>query len=494
MSHYIKHPEAIWTTIKKPFTDPVDWLHDVGETVYDTAIAPTKLIADTVGNFSPKGKEFLRAPTYDELGKPGQAFADRIDAKNAILPADWRPYAQPIESALMNFIPGVGPWASAAFNTAYEGGKQQQQNKGFDWGDFGKNAAINFGTAAITQGASKLLSNADKVNAFKTGSAGMHVGTEAANPAGAGKGVFSSFSNLDDAANVGKAAQLANSTTNSANALSAIGAIPSTVSAAEGPMTAGNTLNSFGAGLNEGAAPNLGSSTSSISDAARLQSSGTGFADTAYKAAVNSGKVLGTQVLADTLAPQGNQAISGAMDGFGGDGSHQYQPQWGDVLNAFGGQELNTPNSSGYRIDDKALNSMIDRLSANSYLQQNQARDSAFPAGQYQADLNTPYANRLNEINSGTTQSYNDLIDQVNNANRYYSIIDSNPGLTSEQLDTFLQNPNGGALGDFYVGPDQQDFFKGINPLGPNNTSLTSGGNFTVTPVKNGATPTPFIL
>lgn len=425
MSHYIKNPEAIWTTIKKPFTDPVDWLHDVGETVYDTVTAPTRLLTDTIGNFSPKGKEVLRLPTYDEWGKPGQMFADRIDARNSILPADWRPYAQPIESALLNFIPGVGPMVSAAFNTAYQGGKQQQLNKGFDWGKFGQQAATNFGTAGLTMGANSILNNANQARQSANTLANFNT-------------------NLPGVS--GNTSSALNSTVNAAKA--------STQGAA-------NALSRF-----------PGSSFSVTPAAFNVQTSGLG--DKLYDTSVNATKDLGTSVLSDTLAPKEVTPISGAMDQFSVDGTQTpgYGYQFGDILNAFGGKEITNPNASGPRIDSTALDTIMQRLSANNYLQQMGVRDTSLPAGQWTPDLNTPYNKQLKNINEGTNQAYNDLQNEVGNYNKYYSVMDANPGLTNEQLNNYIKNPDTGLMGNFRVPSDQFDFFRTLKPLTPLNTSL----------------------
>lgn len=386
-------------------------------------------------------------PTWDDLGTPGKAFAQQVDQQNKVLPDSFQPYAQPVEAAALSLF---NPFAGAAFQTAYGGGKQQELNKGFDWGEFGKDAAINFGTAAVSSGANKLLSNANAASAAKTAAASPTSATSA----------FNASNNLDSlvgntASNFAPNVTSSALTANSANALSGVGAIPSAVSA----------LDSFSAPFNS-------SSQSLIPKAQSLQSSGIG--DAAYKTGINTGKTLVNNSITDTLAPKGTQPISGALDGFGdtGGSGSAYQSQWGDILNAFGGNEINTANPNGQRIDSTAFNSAVDRLGANSYLQKTQARDTSLPAGQYQPDQNTPYANRLSEIDKGSTQSYTDLVDQVNNANRYYSIIDSNPGLKAEDLDAYLADPSQGVLGNFRVAPEQADYFKGLRTLGPSNMSL----------------------
>jgi len=426
MSHYVKHPEAIFKTISRPFTDPVKWLHNVGETLYDSNpfIAGTKLVSDTIGNFSPKGKEIFRMPTYDELGKPGQAFADRIDAKNSILPASWRPYAQPLESLALSVF---NPFAGAAFNTAYQGGKQQQENKGFDWGRLGKDAAINFGTAGLQAGANQLISNAN-------------------NAASAAKNA-ATLSNFNTG--LGATNSVTNAGVNAANA------------ARQGALSAFN---------NPGAIANT--SFSAIPSAVAVNSSGAG--DVAYKAAVNTGKEVGSQAIAATLAPPQQQPIAGVMNNFQpvDKGSTRPTLQWGDLLNAFGGSGLDKPNPNGYRIGDSDINDMTIRLGANNYLQQQQAKDKALPAGQFQAWQNTPYANRLNEIQAGSDQSIQDLLKEADNYNNYYRVIDANQGLTNDQLDAYIKDPTTGVLGDFQVPQDQWDYFRNLRPLGPQTTSL----------------------
>lgn len=504
--------------------------------------------------------KMFTAPNWDTMGRPGEAFAERVDNMNKIFPSVLQPYAQPLEAFALNFVPGAGPLLSAGYNTAYQAGKQQQQNKGVDWGEIGKNAAINFGTAGLTMGANKLISMAKtsseataaaraaagpsnfsptaslKGGADAVGSAALdpfsqlartaptdafsQFGTSAATPGfagntasnlysnsvnafnsypkysmstgfeanmadqvGSGKGVFNEFSPMGDSNSYigsevyGKGLSDVKNAVSSEEALNAIGMHASPLDARQGPQTVGNSLRSVGA---PDQTPRLGSSMSNLPAASAVQSSGIGNAaynttantgNTLLNATIRTGESLGKNALASTLAPN-TQPIAGALDNFGNPIDGQYSTQWGDVLNAFGGSEINTPNPEGYRINNDAMNKMIDRLGANTYLQQSQARDQAIPAGQFQSEQNTPYANRLSSINKGADQSYKDLAEQVNNANRYYSVIDSNPGLNPEDLDKFLADPSTGVLGQFRVPTDQLDYFKGIRTLGPQNMSL----------------------
>lgn len=419
MSHFF---EDVGNVITAPFRAIGGFVsgnpkyNSIGD-LYDKTIGPENPIADTFNNEGlNKAARLFSAPSWDALGKPGEAFANFIDTQNSILPADWRPYAQPVESALLNFIPGVGPLVSAAYNTAYQGGVQQRDNKGFDWGELGKNAAINFGTAAATMGANSLVSNANNAaNASK----------DAATLAN-----FNAATNQASGTSSALSSTAANAARNTQGALAAFS--PSAV-------TPAMTL------INGGVGAATGASTPTFSNANTVASSGSNIGDFAYKSAVNSAPKLVNEALTSTLAPQGTQPISGVMNGFSATPSLQTgapTQQWGALLNAFGGDEGNTPNPNGPRYDETAINNAVVRLGANNYLQQSQARDTALPAGQYTPEQNTPYANRLDEINKGTDQSYQDLRSQIDNANNYYGFLDTNPGLTTEQLDTYINNPD----------------------------------------------------
>lgn len=448
-------------------------------------------------------------PSWQDWGKPGQAFSSLVDQGNKALPSVFQPFAQPAEALALSLF---NPYAGAAFQTAYQGGKQQEANKGFDWGELGKNAAINFGTAGVADFANKAISGA---NAARAASGPFSV-------SGAGKAATGSLDSIlgdvgTSAATPGFAANTATAlAANSGNAFNAIGAIPAATSA----------LSGFNPGL-------VGHSQSLVSNANALQGSGTGsaaydplaykntVADSLYNTAVKSTTPLANNALTATLAPQGSSPVSGTFDGFSSEASPVNAgvgsgTQWGDILNAFGGDEINNPNPNGPRIDATAFNSMVDRLGANNFLQQNQARDVALPAGQYQPELNTPYANRLSEINKGSTQSYSDLVDQVNNANRYYGLIDttpgltpetldaylndptaiskvnnanqyysminSNPGLTADQIDAYIANPSSGLIGNFTVNPDQASQFAGLTHPEYPNSNFAAGNIYPVPP------------
>lgn len=394
--------------------------------------------------------KLAQAPSWDTMQTPLAAFSERVDTVNKVLPEVVQPYAVPVETAALGL---VNPFLGASFNTAYNAGNNQAQPGEFDWGKFGKDAAVNFGTAALASGANKLISNANKATAAKTYNPGPANFSEAATL----KGGADIPNALDNFGQLGQSS----ATQGFANTASSTSSIPSLASSG---VT--SSLSSFQPSYNT-------SSTSTIPQASALQSSGN-LGDKLYQAGVRTTQGVGSSALASTLAPVGAEPISGSTDNLSSSDASLYTPQYGDVLNAFGGEELNTPNANGYRIDDAAFQRMTDRLGANSYLQQSQARDSFIPAGQVEQEPNTPYSNRIKQINSGTQQSYKDLLDQKNNANKYYSLIDSNPGLTPEELDAFLRDKSSGTLGQFRVAPEQMGYFDNIRSLSPQNTSLVN--------------------
>lgn len=467
MSHFF---EDVGNVVSAPFKGTYGLLtnnpkyNSIGD-IYNQTVGDSNSLADVFQNEGlNKASKIFSLPSWDELGKPGQAFSTFIDRQNSVLPADWRQYAQPVESALLNFVPGAGPLLSAGFNTAYQGGKQQEQNKGFDWGDFGKNAAVNFGTAAIQTGANSLLNNAKAASSLKafegTPSSVASAGNSAINSNVLGAFNPASVAGASAATPGFAATSAANLASNSANALGSIGAnIPQAVSAGS------SALNAFNTPFNSST-----QSDSLLPKAQQVQASGLG--DKVYNNAIQPVANVAKEDIVSSLAPTANRPISSSLDGFGSTGGGNSSLQYGDLLNAFGGDEINKPNPNGNRIDSTALDQIGQRLGANVYLQQNQARDAALPAGQYQAAQNTPYANRLSEIGKGADQEFSDLLDQVGNANKYYSIIDSNPGITTDQLDQYLNDPSSGLIGNFSVPQEQSSFFQGLRPLNPTNSSL----------------------
>lgn len=393
----------------------------------------------------------FQAPSWEELGKPAQAFSSSVDQKNKALPSVLQPYAQPVEAIALS---AFNPYAGAAFNTAYQAGQNQAQPGAFDWGALGKDAALNFGTAALASGANKLVSNANQANTAKAATENFGVPSLTHSYDSAIPGVSPGFAGTNAAPlNFSFPSQ---------------GGASTSIFSSFNPKSSALDFSSSGGGALQG----INATESALPVTSSSQApSGQGI----YKSAVNAvGKNLGPQALAATLAPQGNQPISGSFDQFApvDTGAAGSGVQYGDLLNAFGGPEGNIANPGGPRYGEQSINDAVSRLGANNYFQQTEARDKALPAGQYTAPQNTPYANRLSEINKGTDQSYQDLMDQIQNANNYFGIIDSNPGLTADDLNKYLQDPNSGVLGSFTVPQESIPYLQNIKPVGLQNSSL----------------------
>lgn len=123
--------------------------------------------------------------------KPAQTFAENVDYANSAFPRALRPYAPQIEAVALSMF---SPWAGAAFTTSYNAGKRQQASDSWDWDALAKDAAINFGTAAVASAAKGIqagqAADASKASAQANGltmSQGFDA-TSAANPAGYSQG------------------------------------------------------------------------------------------------------------------------------------------------------------------------------------------------------------------------------------------------------------------------------------------------------------------
>ena len=342
-------------------------LKSVAKGLTDIVSLPAETI---LGKFNP-------IPTWDEMQRPGEWFSGYADD----ILGGAAPY---VGTALTAF---GHPWAGAAFNTAYSGGKAQEAGQ-VDWGSLGKEAAVNFGTAAVADWAKN--------------------------------------------ANVPK---------------------PST----DTPSAIAGFNQGQSSALASSAAPSMpGASKDLTATAYKLASSGGG----ALKAATTKAAPgLANQALTATLTPD-TQPIAGVNEATSsGINAAADKSRWGDVLGAFGGQELNTANPSGPRIGQDAVNRGVERLGANAYLQQNEKRDKFIPTGQVAPTENTPYGNQLSDVQASTNQAYKDYSEQVMNANKYYAMIDANPGRLDEtQMNNWLANPQ-------TVPVSLQDYFKGLKPL-----------------------------
>jgi hypothetical protein len=403
-------------------------------------------------------------PSWDELGKPAEAFYNEFNDGAGILPPSWRQYAAPVVGAALNFVPGVGPLLSAGFNTAYNAGNMQANQKGMDWGAIGKDAAINFGTAALQMGASKALKGAQSAQsskAFASGSPSVagsefSMGAGLREPVGSslGRGALDSFDLSSElgrnsvginAAQFAKDSATALSSAKSANAIT----MPSGASATATPAIT----------------PQAAYSPTVVDKA--YNKALEGFTPEAQAKSQAVG--IGQQMLTDTLAPQGTQPIAGDFEGAGMMGVGGYQPGT-DVLGAFGDPQMFTPNASGKRIDAAALERMTQNLGTNAYLQQRDVQDKFVPTGQTEPEPNTPYNRSYTQVNKNQDQAYQDLLKQTDNWNAYYGIQDVNPSFTDEMMQQYIDNPELRPMAQ--VDGKPMDLFQGITMPNLYNTSF----------------------
>lgn len=313
------------------------------------------------------------------------------------------------------------------------------------------------------------------VDILKTGAIGALSGF------GAGNAASGALSGFQGAAGQGLGAQLGGAvkgalgftpTSSSPSLLTPSGPNPfaqAGTSIANGPVSlaGANPFASGASALGGFGVPSLASSTSAslsaVPSASATQSSGLKNAFESFNKVNN---------VANTLSPN-TAPISGAGNDAGGGilGGGSF----GNVnaLAAFGGNELGKANPGGPRIDQGSFDSIVNRLNANNYLQNTQARDQFNPAGQFESSQNTPYAGRLSEIDKGYDQTYKDLVSQANNYNKYYDVLDTNSGVTPDQLNTYLTGQGDqGVLGNFSIDPTMMEYLKSIKPIQPFNSSL----------------------
>lgn len=465
---------------------------------YDYTVGPNNPVSsglDAMGFHKAAG--LVAAPSWDELARPAQAFANDFDQKAGILPPSWRQYAEPVVAAALNFIPGVGPLISAGFSTAYNAGNMQRNQKGMDWGKVGVDAAKNFGTAAIQMGASKLLSNAQtsQMNNLRSAQAGA-----AATPAGVGAPTGAGTMASARAASMPLGGSPVNVPISQSGSMMGQGFLTSQAAndAAVGLQGAGALRNSISQGSAlEGfnnpmtntslPSPNVSSipKVAGSSASAMTSSQGQSYSpsdtpqlstlDKAYNKTLSGltpqeqakGQLMG---VAQTLA-SGQQ--NAPLEGFdtsggltGGDTTQGYQ--FGDQLNAF-----RDPTATG-KISPQELNDMTMKIGYNNYQQQQGARDTYLPAGQTEPNPNTPYSGQLNQINQGTEKSYEDLLKEVDNYNAINSIMEANPSYTLGDVNNAILNPT-------QADPAFQPWLQGLQPYIPQNTSLL-GQNFQPSP------------
>jgi hypothetical protein len=179
--------------LRKLFSKFDDYvLHPVKESIQDVTSRSAEMKTKALQSILPdslQGSWTTEIPKLTDTGRilekdyweqPAASFAGNVDSFNSVAPRAVRPYAVPIEAAALSVF---NPYAGAAFLTAYNAGKAQQ-NDTFNWSDTAKDAAINFGTAAIGNYA-KGVANAGSgnVNAMTPTSATSASGTAGATQA-----------------------------------------------------------------------------------------------------------------------------------------------------------------------------------------------------------------------------------------------------------------------------------------------------------------------
>lgn len=328
-------------SISKPFESFGRAVEDAASDSYNTVTGLPGQIAGTITG-SDKVQRIFTPPTWEELGKPGEAFYNDFNEHAGVLPPSWREYAAPVTAAALNFVPGVGPLLSAGFTTAYNAGQMQANQKGMDWGAVGKDALKNFGTAAIQIGVNSALNSANAAQSFKASDAGMRAGFNASQP------------NLDWKAAVTNKATTGPSALGGFQPAAAASSIPSMASLQTTPISTGMPAGSQVAGEMSSLPSNTYTPT---------------LGDKAYTAGVKGAGELGTQALAATLAPKQTAALSG-FDAGGtsyGTGDLTQGYKFGDVLGAFG--DTYAANPTGRRIGANELDTLTKRVGANNYLQ-----------------------------------------------------------------------------------------------------------------------------
>jgi hypothetical protein len=468
-------------------------IHPVGKAIEDAAqqswdnMSPQALVGNGLDSMGfKKAGALVKGPSWEDLGKPGQAFAEDFDRHAGVLPPSWRQYAAPVTSALLNFIPGVGPLVSAGFTTAYNAGKMQQNQKGMEWGKVGVDALKNFGTAAVgtaMQGANAAAKTA------QAGNASTRAGLAASNIA---QPTFAMSSAPNAMSAFGGAAPLASTAAKSANTAAqamkfldqgyssalAANAAKGTNNAVAGPEALdAEAFRASDQGMGAGYSAQTGDTSLPATNTYKVSSAqpqalpmSTNVANKAYNSVTDSLSTTGqakSQLagVAQTLAAPGAKPAT-SMDSFDSTGSGTYDGyQFGDMLGAYGG--VYAPNPEGRRIGGTQLDEMTQRVGVNNYLQTQNARDTFLPTGQTEVQPNTPYTNQMTNIDTSTNKSYQDLLREVDNYNAYYGIIDANPGMTEDIANTFINNP------DLQV-PNQQgqNLWQGIQPMSMFNTSM----------------------
>ena len=372
---------------------PVDnFLQDSARDVYNytTSIPGKTLGALGAGE---KVQNFVTPPTWEEMGKPGEAFYNDFNEEAGILPPSWRQYAPQVAGTVLSI---VNPFVGAAFNTAYNAGQMQANQKGMDWGKVGTNAAQNFGTAAIQYGVSELGNSMKAGNqatanskAFASSPQGMHAGFEATQAA-------PSVGNIG-----GQSVKLASS-----------------------PMESFNPA-SFASATTKSPTPFAQTSSTNSLDAFKPQTNAAP-TQNVYNSAVNAGENITSNLgqTALTSALGGGAGISGAtseapMASEGG----LAQPANNDGL------ALDRWVSGNGVYDEQGYINGLQAINTNRMTQLSGTRDMSRENGRW--DLNegndTPYGQQAGQIEQGAQKEAQDFADQYHAFSNLSALEKANP-------------------------------------------------------------------
>jgi hypothetical protein len=297
-----------------------------------------------------------------------------------------------------------GPMAGAAMTTALQARDAADQpdsnlNTSEGWKGLGKQAAVNFGTAAAANALSNWAAPAQPAS-----STSMKAGFDAA--------------------------QTGQAQTAGMNSYYIGGNIPA--QAGTNASTAGTTMRAgFNAATAGGtASPNYGSALS------RFASSGAGQA--LKKGAAKTGEQIVNQTLTETLQPSMAQPISDSI------GTSPLSI--GDVLSRFGGEELlKNPTLGGPAITQDDMNKISERISANRLLQEQSILDEfriGGRGGDYYDDPN--FKRQISEIGTSAKTAQEQAAEQANAYNKsaarmaYGDEMKRMNNLTDDQLTKYI--------------------------------------------------------
>lgn len=298
---------------------------------------------------------------YQEMQRPAGSIVNKYNNGAQVLGVAPE-HAQMLGTTVASI---VNPFLGAAVGTLFNAGNQQlQPDAKFNWGDWGKSAAINFGTAAASSALSKWAGNA----------------------------------NTSGSVNAGKGASTG---ANSAGYTGSAALAPGTAGAAAAPTIAPLASGTGAAG-----------SASSSAFMPALTTNMTSGAMKAFNSGVEkSGTALANQGLEASLAPEKSTAI---------EESTMPSSLQGGALGLFGGEELlRTPEAGRSTIKDEDYNLGLARIQNQDAMQRKALMDK-FQSWGRSDYANTPeYQRQFGSITGNTSKTVDEYRNQSNLFNNY---------------------------------------------------------------------------